>query len=247
MAFRRLLLAGAATAALALFSLTPSRAITVATFGQQSKNNTFTYNQGTLGPIPDATMSVAAGTKVTFTFSSAFGGVLAGKSFTADLTLTGFSASPISSTTGVASQFVTLPTIAFTYADPAGDVAAGTNVLTVNALPGFPGTGGILSGLIGSRAAATIGSQPGDNIVYTSAVDPNIATTLNRSYSLSFSDILPPLAAEGGFNQDFKTFAGNISGNFGGEATVPEPGVLAMFVGMGVTGSLFGFRLRRRA
>lgn len=69
-----------------------------------------------------------------------------------------------------------------------------------------------------------------------------------RDYSLSFTSLSDTPLAESiasGVN-DFQSFNMSGSGVFGYTPTVPEPGSVALLVGAGISGSLFGLRLRRR-
>ncbi len=95
--------------------------------------------------------------------------------------------------------------------------------------------------MVGTAASGGMNSsQPPDAIAFTSDFIGSFGSI--RSFSFSLTDVSPVFALTGANN--IRKFDSSISGVFAAEA-VPEPGTMAMLVGMGVAGSLVAIRRRR--
>jgi hypothetical protein len=233
----KLLITLSATAVLALGTLPRASAVTVtlATFAQTAAGNEFSYSTGAANTA-DATFTASG--------PVAFFGLACGlpTDAAAKVTLSGVrTGDAIDLGGGFLSQPISITDLKFTN-------AAGTfTYLEVSLSTGFyqGASGGQVSSMGGSTAA-------GDIVNFSSDV-PGFAACLvgDKAYSLSFVNVLPKppgfiLNPADLVNVDYGTHTAAWSGLFNAEVVIPEPGALAMFVGLGVTGSLFGFKLRRR-
>ena len=105
-----------------------------------------------------------------------------------------------------------------------------------------------LSGSTGGFGASDAGGAIG--ITYSSDATsqnlngnpPGYPGNVARDWSISLSGVTTGFAL--GTNGRYETFDAVISGN--GNYSVPEPGSMAMLVGVGVMGSVVAFRRRRR-
>jgi hypothetical protein len=133
-------------------------------------------------------------------------------------------------------------------------ISAGANLLSgTSGTTGF--NGGTLSGSVGGDSATfngsdvTSGSPLFFNTVSFSSDFINFANATNKAYAYSFTSVNPMYFLDGAFPDYFiRDFTANGTGTFSainGPSNVPEPGTWAMFVGMGVSGGIFGLRRRR--
>jgi hypothetical protein len=226
----------------------------LATFSQQNKDvKPFVYTNTGSNP-PYGSMYMSSGTNVIFNFVT---GNLA-SSLLATMTL---SSNAVDSAT-VSGPFTYQNfgdfTTAFTYAGPLQTIAGvtytpGTNLLTmVSTVQGFPPAfytpGATLSGSNGTTSPSIGGgTATGQVISYTSDYVPNINGGNERDFNISLTSLYAPSASVNGLyvhNVNLYPFTAIISGNYG--YSVPEPGVISLLLGVGVSGSMFGFKLRRR-
>jgi PEP-CTERM motif-containing protein len=91
--------------------------------------------------------------------------------------------------------------------------------------------------VFGSGGALTLSASsvsPGESVSFTSnVIASNLITAFDRSASLSFTDVSPPLSI---VNHTLRGFSSDVSGDF--SATVPEPSTWAM---MGIGFAFLGF------
>jgi hypothetical protein len=128
---------------------------------------------------------------------------------------------------------------------------------TIAITSGANGTGGnfltatfqnaILSGLAGGGSASLVGSRPPQNVLFTSnfaAIVALIAGNPPENFSLSFSNLTPPLGITG---STISSFLAQNTGTFatGTTAVVPEPSGIVM-AGMAMVAGLGGLGWRRR-
>lgn len=232
----RLILTLTAAVALAGFSSPKALALSpLAGFVQQGSTLEFTYDSGALNTA-DATFDSSA--TVDFSdLSGLFGG-------NQPLTMT-LSGTRLAGAGGDAAdlgplsvQNVVITSISFK--------DGATNVLTMTADTGLllitgPTGNGPTGGISGDNTS-------GGTVTYSSdLVSSAILNGGTNSYSWSLDSITPPVTEDGGvINIDFTSFSSTISGLFSYTPTnVPEPGAVAMLIGMGVSGSLFVIRRRR--
>lgn len=110
---------------------------------------------------------------------------------------------------------------------------------------GFNLLSGSSSGIIMAGSAASGGintTQPPDSVAFTSDFILPSGFGNERSWSWSLTDVSPVFALTGALN--IRAFDSSISGVFAA-SPVPEPGTMAMLVGMGVAGSLVALRRKR--
>ncbi len=135
-------------------------------------------------------------------------------------------------------------------------IAAGS--LLLGATSGMGTTvGGTLSGALGGNSATFSGSDLpsgsalGANTVTFSSNYLDFTSAMNKAFAYSFSNVVPILGLGGNFPfQYINAFTSEGTGTFSSDFApppVPEPGSVALFVGLGVSGAMFQFRRRRRA
>jgi len=251
---RSMILKFAAVSALAAAVLSPASAtLPLASFSQTSPNATpFFYNSNGNIFIPNATFD--SSTAVNFTF---LGTGRAGQTFnnaTMNITKSGVTGAPAGSPNAI--QPVVF-TISFTTTAAQNGVGIGQTLLSMDATGSFVnGPGGFLGGIIGSTSVGVQGSDQGPPtpmVTYSSTVvtglnnnPPGYPGTSARDYSLSLTSLTNPLNLDTDA-QDFQNFNASISGVFGFTTNVPEPGTVAMLIGLGCSSSLLAVRrLRRR-
>ncbi len=97
--------------------------------------------------------------------------------------------------------------------------------------------------MAGSAASGGITTtQPPDSVAFASDFISAGGFGFERSWSWSLTDVSPVFGISGAGN--IKPFTASISGVFAA-SPVPEPGTVAMLVGMGVAGSLVALRRKR--
>lgn len=107
-----------------------------------------------------------------------------------------------------------------------------------------------------SSSTAAIGASDdifGNPITYTSSLNggqplntnpPGYPLVTARDYQIGLSGVATGFSVGG--NGNYNSFVAQITGSGNFTSSVPEPGALATLMGIGVSGSLFTFRLRRR-
>ena len=129
-------------------------------------------------------------------------------------------------------------------------VLNGTNLLTLNSQIATPNPAG--DQFSGQRNSGTLsgGDDPGINdVVFTSFYIPDLVNHQQDDYALGFTSITPILARVGSAGLStagIRSFTAAAIGTFDTEQNVPEPGALALMVGMGVSGSVFAMRRRKK-
>jgi hypothetical protein len=107
-------------------------------------------------------------------------------------------------------------------------------------------TNAVLSGLTGGGSASLVGSRPPQSVTFTSnfaPIIPLIAGNPPENFSLSFSNLVPPLGLTG---STISSFLAQNTGTFAtGTAVVPEPSGIAM-AGMAMIAGLGCLGWRRR-
>lgn len=257
MKLHRLIVTLVAVAALAL-PVTSALAATapLASFTELAASKDFHYLSNT-GGTDDATFSATTSALlVPQSPALGFGPVVT------TLTITGIAHDPtiwpVNGYTGVPGELldenVAITSLSFK--------VGATNYLSMTALGAAPGLpGGSLTGNLGADSASIVGSDSlatPNRIVYSSdfatmdlnANPPDYATNPARGYSIALVAIqsLPTntgLDVEDAAALDYKHFVATLAGDFSFTPTVPEPGALAMFMGLGISGSLFVLRRRR--
>jgi hypothetical protein len=188
----------------------------------------FVWDEGAVD-TGDATFS--ASTTVDFAdLSGLFGGDMAGIT----MTLTGSRLGDAVDLGGILAQPISITSIEF--------MDGGTLVLKMVAT-------GVYSGLDGSTSTSIAGTTViGDTVVYSSdIVSSAVLNGGDNDYSWGLTSLSPVFALDAStVAVDLADHEASIAGVFGFTPVVPEPGTLAMVVGMGVSGSLFSLRLRRR-
>jgi|SwirhisoilCB1_FD_contig_121_399396_length_854_multi_11_in_0_out_0_1 hypothetical protein len=253
----------AAVTTLAAFSLAPALAtIPLASFSQQSSGLPFVYTSG--GGLGFGSFTVTANTAVNFIYLAKVGNAPQNVPIAATLTLTG-TAEDVPSGSPNSFQPVDF-TLQFTATGAGAWGPAGTDLLdmTASGLMEPINFGGQLGGLLGSTSPTITGSDAsgGNMTVYSTntsgatSADLNhnpagYPTTTARDYSISLTSLEPnpPGLSVAGSGLSYNSFSTSISGVFGFTPTtaVPEPGTVAMLIGLGTSGSLLGLRrLRRR-
>jgi hypothetical protein len=248
-----LVLAGA----LAFLSLGKASAQTIplASFSQSVAGATpFSYSSN--GNTGSTNATFVTSTTVNFTFLDTVGIVPASTTFTGvTFSISGVATSSPSPFAPTSSQLVDL-VLSFVTPVAQNGVGAGTLLLSMTATAG-PVSGGFYGNAPpGSTSISIIGADnsTGAFITYGTAVPG--AGNLNgnpfgypfvnaRDYSISLTSLTAGLAIDGDL-ADYVSHSASISGVFGYQQAVPEPGAVAMLIGVGVGGSLFGLRLRRR-
>jgi hypothetical protein len=230
--FRVLALASLASLAMA----TPGSAVTILQFGQTNPS--------------DFVTAVASATSTTLNTSSSLspqsipvlitniGGTNLATPLPAFETFQNVTSTGTATTTAGTIEQLYSGTIAIT----AGPNATGGNFLTAT----FQNA--VLSGSTGGGSASLVGSRPPQNVTFTSnfaAIVPLIAGNPPENFSISFSNLTPPLAISG---STIAGFTGQNTGTFatGTTEVIPEPSGLVM-AGMAVIAGLgcCGWRRRR--
>src|SRR5262249_1287638 len=127
---------------------------------------------------------------------------------------------------------------------------AGKNLLTLTAGTAASsglGDAGQLLGVSGQQSATLNGSEPTNPVVFTSAII-KLAGATDQIYRLSFSSVVSIITYLGFPFTYLDSFTAAGTGIFAATPptapAVPEPGVIAFFVGMAFAGG--ALRLRRR-
>lgn len=240
----------AVTVALAVSSLPRASAtITLATFAQTSAGKPFVYHSNVNG-LDDATFDIVAATAVWTPKDGVFGlpvnvpidGVLVTMSGTAP----GLVSGNVEEADITSLKFVGGPT------GPAALV--GKTLLEMKAIGPDSVTFGLPTGDSVTMSGTDAGGSGLTSIVYSSDLAASVLLNQNppgypavpaRGYGIGLSAVEPPLGIETG-NTDWLGFSAQFAGDMSFTPAVPEPGALATLIGLGVTGSLFGFKLRRR-
>jgi hypothetical protein len=243
----------AAVTSLAAAVLSPAWAATapLASFSQTTSGATpFFYNSNGNIFIPNATFDST--TSVTFTY---LGTARAGQTFnnvTMDITKSGVSGAPAGAPNSI--QPVNF-TITFTTTAVQNGVGIGQTLLSMDATGALQG--GFLGGVIGTTSIGVQGSDQGPptpTVTYSSTVvsglnnnPPGYPPDSARDYSLSLTSLTNPLNLDTD-TEDFQNFNASISGVFGftPAAAIPEPGTVAMLIGLGCSSSLLAVRRLRR-
>jgi hypothetical protein len=219
-------LAFACLAALALG--TSANAATILQFAQTSPNDVVT---ATVSGSTTTLTTPAGSIPVLITN---IGGTVLGTPLPAFETFIGVTS------TGAATDGATVSqTFSGTIAITAGPGNTGGNFLTTTF------SGAVLSGPNGGNSASLVGSNPPQNVTFTSnfaAIIPLIAGNPPENFAISFSNVTPSLTISG------STIAGFTAQNTGTFATgiIPEPASLVMastavFAGLGC----YGWRRRK--
>jgi hypothetical protein len=245
--------------------LTASHASTFAYWNQLSGSNPgFVLTGGGPG-VGKFTVTPASGTAVQFHFADFAAASLINKNVDAILTFTS-SASSNATIDGLGNinQNFNLITWHITAINDANNTALGI-ASGANLLSGTSGMGGTVNGAImsgqqpqggsGGNSATFAGTDLGggsalyNNTVTFTSDFVNFNNATNKAFGWSYTNVNPLLNLGGTFpNYYISSFVANGSGNFSallGPAPVPEPGTLAMFVGMGISGGLLTLRRRR--
>jgi len=238
--------------------LSASHATTFAQFIQANATPGFVLTGGTTGSGTLAN-TPSAGTPIIFQFKDLAASSLLNQNVDAMLTLTGTTSDNARQSGSNAQQDYNLVTFHLTAVADAHNaalgIAGGANLLTgTSGMSGF--NGGTLSGATGGNSATFAGSDVSTgapaffNTVTYSSDFINFSGVTGKAYAYSFSAVNPMYFLDGTFPNFFiRSFTasgtGTFSSNAGGPAPVPEPGTLAMFVGMGISGGLLTLRRRR--
>ncbi len=248
---RSVILKFATVSALAAAVLSPAWAtVPLASFSQTTPNATpFSYNSNGNTFAPNATFN--SSTMVSFTY---LGDGRAGQTFSnvaMSITNSAVTGAP---SPGIASVQPVDFTITFTTTQVQNGVGVGQTLLKMDATGIFQG--GFLGGVLGTTSIGIQGADQGGftpSITYSSTVigglntnPPGYPPASARDYSLSLTSLTNPLAPDTD-GMDFQNFNASISGVFGFSPNVPEPGTVAMLIGLGCSSSLLAVRrLRRR-
>lgn len=252
MKVRNTLLAGAAALALLGASHVGASAqtTTFAQFFQNGQGNQFSFvNNGNASQFISGTGMTASSIPVLFTYlvSNGYGGtatpILANLSLSADVS------GPAGSATIFGTTFLSQPltniNLSFTAVTP---ILGKTNLLSIVSTPN-PTTGALSGIRNGNTANENSDTMTANSLTFTSDF-LNFSQTINRNMALSFTSASPGLSINGnGFLNSF-TAAGTGTFASGGIPirinAVPEPGVTALLGGLGVVGTVFGVRRRRK-
>jgi hypothetical protein len=252
---RSLLLTLAAGCILAVTSLVPSFAADMtqplASFTQTGPDDPFHYTDNSPG---FATFTASTMASLHFTTPV---GALTGTFNNLALTLNGDAVAPVGVGPNQAIEITQMQFVATTGPN------TGKTILSMTALPFNPGGNGGFYGPAGSSASSMLGVDNGNSlgangvqIVFHSDLvsdallngnpaDYPITPDVARVYSLSMS-MVSPLTIDGS-TINFLSNIGEISGNYRFfPVEVPEPGTVAMLIGLGTSGSLLGLRRLRR-
>jgi hypothetical protein len=249
---RSMILKFATVSALAAAVLSPAWAATapLASFSQTTVGATpFAYNDNGAVGVPNATFGDT--TNVNFTF---LGTGRAGQTFN-NVTETITNGVVTGAPSGPFPQQPVTFTITFTTTQAQHGVGIGQTLLQMDATGLFQG--GFLGGAGGSTSIGIQGSDqgaPGGPLInYSSTVvsglnnnPPGYPPASARDYSLSLTSLTNPLTVDPVDLADFESFNASISGVFGFTPNVPEPGTVAMLIGLGCSSSLLAVRRLRR-
>jgi hypothetical protein len=252
---RSVILKFAAVTSLAAAVLSPAWAtVPLASFSQTSPGATpFFYNSHGATGLPNATFD--SNTSVNFTYLGTARAAQTFNNANMSITLSTVTSTP-SAITGVSEQPVNF-TITFTTTQAQHGVGIGQTLLQMDAVGVV--TGGFLGGILDTTSIGIQGTDAGDPggplITYSSTVvsglnqnpsgyGPPPPTPAARDYSLSLTSLVPPLTIDTDF-ADFQDFHASISGVFGFTG-VPEPGTVAMLIGLGCSSSPLAVRRLRR-
>lgn len=243
---------------LAAGQISVSHAQTFAQFIQANATPGFTLTGGTTG---SGTLAVtpSSGIPIVFQFKDLAAANLLNTNITAMLTMTATSSDDARQSGSNAQQDFNSVKWTIVATSSAGNtalgIASGANLLTgTSGMTGF--NGGTLSGATGGNSATFAGSDVSTgspsffNTVAFASSFINFSGATNKAYAYSFTSVNPIYFLDGTFPDFFiRTFSANGTGTFSeqlpGPPPVPEPGTLAMFIGMGVSGGMLGLRRRR--
>jgi hypothetical protein len=227
---RSLALASLATLALA----TPSSAVTILQFGQTNPDD-FVTATSSGGTTTLTTSSAASPFSIPVQITN-IGGDPVAPPIPAFETFQNVVSTGTATTAGGTVEQLYSGTIAIT----SGPNATGGNFLTAT----FQNAS--LSGFLGGGSASLVGSRPPQNVTFTSnfaAIIPLIAGNPPENFSISFSNINPPLSLSG---TTIAGFTAQNSGTFAtGDVPIPEPSGIVM-ASMAMIGSLGCYGWRRR-
>ena len=246
------LLAGAAALALLSASHVGASAQTT-TFGQffqKSQGNQFSFvNNGNASTFFSGTGPSASAIPVTFTYlvSNGYGGI--STPIAANLLLSASVSGPAGSATIFGSTFFSQPltniNLSFTAITP---ILGKTNLLSIVSNP-TPTTGAITGIRGGGTANENSDTLTANTVTFTSDF-LDFSQTVDRNSALSFTSVTPTLFMNA--NGFLNSFTASGTGTFasGGSPirinAVPEPGVTALLGGLGVVGTVFGVRRRKK-
>jgi hypothetical protein len=249
---RSVILKFAAVTSLAAAVLSSAWAATspLASFSQTTSGATpFFYNSNGNVGSPNATFD--SSTSVNFTY---LGTPRAGQTFnnvTMSITNSAVNSAPL--VAGITAQQPVVFTITFTTTQVQNGVGIGQTLLSMDATGALQG--GFLGGVIGTTSIGVQGSDQGPptpTVTYSSTVvsglnnnPPGYPPDSARDYSLSLTSLTNPLNLDTD-TEDFQDFHASISGVFGFTPNVPEPGTVAMLIGLGCSSSLLAVRRLRR-
>lgn len=223
MGLRRLLFTSVAAAMLLVMTLGSASAIVFATFSQTSTGYPFTYNAATGTFTESAT--------VDFSFLALAPGSpysTSGVTFT----VTGMAMGPVNPGPPLQQPWQ-VTSFSFT--------KGGVNLLS-----------GDMTGIASVQPAQNTGGYAGsmvgvfpDVINYSSDLIPAFVPPLSYAWSVESPTSNPWGFIDAGTG-NFVSFTAAVNGSFSANASVvPEPGAVAMLLGVGISGSLFAFRRRR--
>lgn len=253
----RKLLVPLMAAGLLLGQMSASRAITFAQFIQAGAAPGFQLIGGTAGTGHLSNMG--SNVPIVFQFKQFAAGSLLNTNIDAVLTLDATASDNGRPSGSNAQQDFHLVTWHLTAINSARNTALGI-AAGANLLSGTSGlttnNGGTLSGAQGGSSATfggsdvTTGSPLFFNAVAFTSDFMNFGNASDKAYAYSFSAVNPMFFLDGTFPDFFlRSFNAAGTGTFSftpGTGAVPEPGALAMFVGMGISGGLLGLTRRRR-
>jgi len=221
--------------------------------------NPISGNVGNAGASTLGTNPGAAPDAVVFTFLSLAPTDLLGQNIRAIVTLTATSVGNSQAAVGGGIQ-QRFANITETFVAQSGNalgqtfggttVANGTVLLTLQSRIGAPaGLGDLFQGSGNSGTLSGSDADIGNDVVFNSFYIPGLATHVEDDYGQGFSSITPSLHRVGGGgigNAGIGSFTAAGVGTFDTEFVVPEPSAVAMLLGMGVSGSAFLMRRRRK-
>lgn len=231
--------------------------VTFASYQQQSPSTTgFTLSGASSGGTLRATDGGPGGSlPVLFTFGALAPNSLINQQVLANLTFTAATSGTAAPTQGGQGSSQPFNTVTFQFTSASNQtingqaVAAGANLLTGTS--GFStGPGGTLAGTNNGTSATFSGSDvtAGSPLFFNTVTFTSQFITFTpgqNAFAYSFSGVNPSFTTGGTFPAQFiNSFTASSTGTFSTSA-VPEPGSVALLVGMGVTGASFLARRRR--